>query len=46
MPRPRSRPAAFDAARRASKPFQSASARPWSALLELADVVGLPIGFL
>jgi hypothetical protein len=30
MPRPRSRPRAFDSARRAAKPFQSASARPWS----------------
>ena len=32
MPRPRRRPCAFDATRRASKPFQSASARPWSSI--------------
>ena len=30
MPRPRSLPAAFDAASRAAKPSQSARARPWS----------------
>ena len=42
MPRPRSLPRFFDASRRAAKPFQSASARPWSMIFsKRAAVVGL-----
>ncbi len=38
MPRPRSLPFAFDAARRASKPVQSDSASPWSSIFSNAPL--------